>query len=194
MFCDEPLARYVKLWVAHAPGMPGTFSPTPRVSDTDMHHGLCVTHVPWCTNGYFCSLWRGNRSQHYRRMHSPQFYVSSKRPMAQPRVNYSREQDKPGKRGPGEGIRNRRYPVCTFSLIKLWWWRVVKMVLEIICKHFMIQLSAILTLSHVQYIPRNMNTVLLCFVCCGYAIIHNEFTWSIYPYSSGFLCWHWGNR
>ena len=21
--------------------------------------------------------------------------------------------------------------------------------------------------------------------CCGYAIVHNEFTWSIYPYSSG---------
>ena len=35
-----------------------------------------------------------------------------------------------------------------------------------------------------------------CFalLCCGYAIIHNEFTWSIYPYSSGLLCWHWGNR
>ena len=35
-----------------------------------------------------------------------------------------------------------------------------------------------------------------CFalLCCGYAIVHNEFTWSIYPYSSGLLCWHWGNR
>ena len=30
-------------------------------------------------------------------------------------------------------------------------------------------------------------------LCCGYAIVHNEFTWSIYPYSSGLLCWHWGN-
>ena len=29
-------------------------------------------------------------------------------------------------------------------------------------------------------------------LCCGYAIVHNEFTWSIYPYSSGLLCWHWG--
>ena len=27
--------------------------------------------------------------------------------------------------------------------------------------------------------------------CCGYAIVHNEFKWSIYPYSSGLLCWHW---
>ena len=31
-------------------------------------------------------------------------------------------------------------------------------------------------------------------LCCGYAIVHNEFTLSIYPYSSGLLCWHWGNR
>ena len=31
-------------------------------------------------------------------------------------------------------------------------------------------------------------------LCCCYAIVHNEFTWSIYPYSSGLLCWHWGNR
>ena len=31
-----------------APEMPGTFSPPPRVSDPDMHHGTCVTHVPWC--------------------------------------------------------------------------------------------------------------------------------------------------
>ena len=37
----------------HAPGMPGTFSPLPTskesaVSDPGMHHGTCVTHVPWC--------------------------------------------------------------------------------------------------------------------------------------------------
>ena len=31
-------------------------------------------------------------------------------------------------------------------------------------------------------------------LCCGYAIVHNEFTWRIYPYSSGLFCWHWGNR
>ena len=31
-------------------------------------------------------------------------------------------------------------------------------------------------------------------LCCGYAIVHNEFTWSNNPYSSGLLCWHWGNR
>ena len=42
------LARYVKLRVVHAPGMPGMFSSPPRVSDPDMYHGTCVTHVPWC--------------------------------------------------------------------------------------------------------------------------------------------------
>ena len=52
-----PLARYVKL--------PWTFSPPPRVSDPDMHHGTCVTHVPWCipgslTNGFLWSRWREN--------------------------------------------------------------------------------------------------------------------------------------
>ena len=59
------LARYVKLWVAHAPGMPRTFSPPPRVSDPDMHNDTCVTHVSWCmpgslTRGFLWSRWRGN--------------------------------------------------------------------------------------------------------------------------------------
>ena len=35
-----------KIAGAHAPGIPGAFSPPPRVSDPDMHHGTCVTHVP----------------------------------------------------------------------------------------------------------------------------------------------------
>ena len=39
----EPLTRYVNFRVAHAPGMPGTFSPPPQVSDTDMHHGMGLT-------------------------------------------------------------------------------------------------------------------------------------------------------
>ena len=59
-----PLTRYVKLRFAHAPGIPGTFSPPSRVSDPDMHHGTCVTHVPWCmsgslTSGFLWSRWRG---------------------------------------------------------------------------------------------------------------------------------------
>ena len=35
---NEPLAGYVKLRVAYAPGMTGRFSPPPRVSDPDRHH------------------------------------------------------------------------------------------------------------------------------------------------------------
>ena len=81
----RPLARYVKLRVAHAPGMPGTFSPPPRVIDSNMHHGTCV-NMPWCmpgslTSSFFWSWWRGKRSQHSWRMCNPQFYVSGKRPM-----------------------------------------------------------------------------------------------------------------
>ena len=53
-----------KLAGAHAPGMPGTFSPSPQASDPDMHHGTCVTHVPWCmpgslTSGFFWNRRRG---------------------------------------------------------------------------------------------------------------------------------------
>ena len=58
--------------------MPYTFSPLLRVSDTDMHHGTCVTHVPWCisgslTGGFLWSQWRGKRSRHYRRMRTRNF-------------------------------------------------------------------------------------------------------------------------
>ena len=65
MLCNGPLVRYVKLRVAHAPGMPETFSPPPWVSDPDKHHGTCVTHVSWCmrvslTSGFLWSRWRGN--------------------------------------------------------------------------------------------------------------------------------------
>ena len=79
-----PLARYVKLRVAHALGISGTFSPPPQVSDPDMHHGMCVTRVPWCipgslTSGFLWSRWRWKRSRRYRRMRNPQFYVSGKR-------------------------------------------------------------------------------------------------------------------
>ena len=53
-----PLVRYVKLRVAHAPGMPGTFSHPPRFNDPDM---------PWCmpgslTSGFLLIRWRGKRS------------------------------------------------------------------------------------------------------------------------------------
>ena len=59
--------------------MPGTFSPPPRVSDLDMHHGTCVTGS--LTSSFLWIRWRGKRSWHSRRMRNPQFYVSGKRPI-----------------------------------------------------------------------------------------------------------------
>ena len=63
--CHGPLARYVKLRVAHVPRMPGTLPPPPRVSDPDMLHGTWVTHVPRCMPGslicgFLWSRWREN--------------------------------------------------------------------------------------------------------------------------------------
>ena len=83
----RPIARYVKVWVAHAPGMPGTFLPPPRVSYPDMHNGKCVTHVPGCmlgslTSGFLWNGWREKRSRHTRRTRNPQLCVSGKRPMS----------------------------------------------------------------------------------------------------------------
>ena len=74
------LTRYVNLRVTHAPGMPGTFSPPPQASDPNMHHGTCVTHVPWCspgsiTSGILRNRCRGKRSRHSRHMRSTQFCV-----------------------------------------------------------------------------------------------------------------------
>ena len=62
------LARYVKLWVAHAPRMPGTFSQPSRLSYTDMHHGTCVTHVSWCMPGSLINgfLWSRSRGKFSR--------------------------------------------------------------------------------------------------------------------------------
>ena len=73
-----------KIACAHAPGMPGRFSPPPRVSDPDMHHGTCVTHVPWCMPGSLNSPevgGGGKRSRHSWRMRNLQFYLSGKRPI-----------------------------------------------------------------------------------------------------------------
>ena len=60
----EPLTKYSKLRFAHAPGMPGTFSPPPGVADPDTYHGTSVTHVPWCmpgslTSSFLWSRWWG---------------------------------------------------------------------------------------------------------------------------------------
>ena len=60
-------------------GKAGTVSPHPRVSDPDMHHGTCVTHVPWCmpgplTGSFLWNRWWGKllcigSSSSSRRMH-----------------------------------------------------------------------------------------------------------------------------
>ena len=60
--------------------------PPQIVSELDMHHGTCMTHMPWCmpgslTGGFLLSRWRGKRSLHPRCMRNPQYYVSGKRPM-----------------------------------------------------------------------------------------------------------------
>ena len=82
----RPLARNIKLRVAHAPGMPGTFPLPPWLGDPVMHQCTYVTHGPWCmqqslTSGFLWSRWREKRSRYSRRMHNPQFYVSGRRPM-----------------------------------------------------------------------------------------------------------------
>ena len=81
-----PLTRYAKLWVVHAPGMPGTFSQCHRLQRTasqrsrhasrHVRHARAVMHV-----GIANSRWRGKCSRHSRRMRNPQFCVSGKKPM-----------------------------------------------------------------------------------------------------------------
>ena len=87
-FGHGPLARYVKLRVAHAPGMSRTFFTLPTSKETaskrsrhasrHVRDARAVMHV-----GIANPRWRGKRSRHSRRMHNPQFYVSGKRPMTQ---------------------------------------------------------------------------------------------------------------
>ena len=81
-----PLARYVKMQGCACAGNAGNDFLPSQVSDPDMHHGTCVTYVPWCvpeslTSGFLWSQWQGKRSRHSRRMRNPQFYISVKRPM-----------------------------------------------------------------------------------------------------------------
>ena len=89
-YANERLNRYVNLQVAHAPGMHGTFSPSQRVCDPDLHRGPCVTYVPWCmagsiTSDFLGSRWQGKRCRNSRRMRNQPFYVSGKRPIAHER-------------------------------------------------------------------------------------------------------------
>ena len=74
------------MWVAHAPGMPGTFSAPLTTEETarqrsrhasrHVRDARAVIHV-----GIDNPRWRGKRSRHSRRMHNAPIYVSGKRPM-----------------------------------------------------------------------------------------------------------------
>ena len=75
------LTRYVKLRIAHAPGMSGTFSPELTSKETasklsrhasrHVRHSHAVMHV-----GISNPQWRKKRFRHSRRMRNPQFYES----------------------------------------------------------------------------------------------------------------------
>ena len=92
-----PLTRYVKLRVAYAPGMPGTFSPPPTSKETTcelsrhasrhVRHARAVMHI-----GIANPRWRGKRSRHCRCMRNTQFYGSGKRPMRRKITSMSRQQ------------------------------------------------------------------------------------------------------
>ena len=78
--------RYAKLRVAHAPVMPGTFSLRTRVSDPEMHHGTCGTHVLWCmsrslTSGFLWSRRWGKRFRRFRGMRNAWFCSYGRRPI-----------------------------------------------------------------------------------------------------------------
>ena len=69
----RPFTRYAKWRVLHAPGMLWTFSPSPRVSNPDLHHDTGVTHVPWSmtgslTSGFLWFWYRGKRFRYCRCM------------------------------------------------------------------------------------------------------------------------------
>ena len=68
------LTRYVKLRVAHALGMPGTF-PRNRLQRKQLVSGA-VMYV-----GIASPRCREKHHRHSQRMHNPQFYVSVKRPI-----------------------------------------------------------------------------------------------------------------
>ena len=111
----RPLARYIRLRVARAPGMPGTFSPPLRVRHSTMHHSTCVTHVPWwmpgsLTNGYLWSRWRGKCTRHSRRMRNPRFHISNKRPLVEThqQIQHSLDSSSPFTGSPNKTIQNGR--------------------------------------------------------------------------------------
>ena len=77
--------------------MPKMFSAPSRISDLDMHHGTCVTHVPWCMPRSLpsSSLWSRRRGKTFPTLPALaqpvilRHYVSGKRPIATPPCIYS---------------------------------------------------------------------------------------------------------
>ena len=53
----------------------------PLVNDPDMHHGTCVTHVPWYACRDRLAAVAGKTFPAYPAHAHPQFYVSDKRPI-----------------------------------------------------------------------------------------------------------------
>ena len=43
----------------------------PQVSDPGMHHGTCMTHVPWCMSGSLTLVGIENLYRHSQRMRNP---------------------------------------------------------------------------------------------------------------------------
>ena len=83
------------------------------VSDPGMHHGTCVTHVPWCMSG---SLTPGG-------MRNPRFYVSGKRPIAQmpvkqPQIILANLSHESTRKDDMKYQNNAHQTLCTFSKIK----------------------------------------------------------------------------
>ena len=81
-----PLTRYVKLQVAHAPGMPGTFSPAANFKENRLLAiPACITARAWRTCRDACRdrlhAVTGKTFPAFPAHAHPQFYVSGKRPM-----------------------------------------------------------------------------------------------------------------
>ena len=81
---NGPLTRYVKMWVAHVPGMSGTFSPPPTSKETassrsrhasrHVRDARAVIHV-----GIAYPRWQGKRSRQSRRMRTRNFTYLARR-------------------------------------------------------------------------------------------------------------------
>ena len=50
------------------------------------------------------------------------------------------------------------------------------------------------SMRHKHTISHEICTWCFCLPCCGYIIVFSGFMGCIYPYPSGLLHWHWGNR